>query len=174
LTLTGDIVNRTFVEVPTNTTIRQVLFDFGGGIVGGKRFKAVQIGGTSGAFIPESQLDTPVGFDNMSAIGATLGSGAVFVLDETRDIVDITTRIAKFFEHESCGKCTPCREGTARIHELMEKVNSGRGNQRDVALLQKLGRVMSTACLCGLGQAAPAPVLTTIQHFSADYQAKFV
>lgn len=173
-TLTGDVNNKTFFEVPTNTTIREVVFQLGGGIAGGKRFKAVQIGGTSGAFIPESQLDTPVGFDNMSAIGATLGSGAVFVLDETRDIVDITTRIAKFFEHESCGKCTPCREGTARIHELMEKVNSGRGNQRDVALLQKLGRVMSTACLCGLGQAAPAPVLTTIQHFSADYQAKFV
>ena len=173
-TLTGDVNNKTFFEVPTNTTIREVVFQFGGGIAGGKKFKAVQIGGTSGAFIPDSLLDTPVAFDNMSAIGATLGSGAVFVMDETRDIVDVTTRIAKFFEHESCGKCAPCREGTARVHELMEKLNSGKGSQKDVALLQKLGRVMSTACLCGLGQAAPAPVLTTIEHFPADYQAKFM
>lgn len=172
VTLTGDVVNRTFFEVPTDTTIREVVFQFGGGIPDGKAFKAVQIGGTSGAFIPEANLDTPIGFDAMSAIGAALGSGAVFVLNSTRDIVDVTTRIAKFFEHESCGKCAPCREGTMRIHELMEKINSGKGTAKDIALLNKLGRVMSYSCLCGLGQAAPSPVLTTIQHFSADYNAK--
>ncbi|WP_054698037.1 NADH-quinone oxidoreductase subunit NuoF [Syntrophomonas palmitatica] len=172
-TLTGDVNNKTFFEVPTNTTIREIIFQFGGGIAGGKKFKAVQIGGTSGAFIPESLLDTPVAFDNMSAIGATLGSGATFVLDETRDIVDVVTRIMKFFEHESCGKCAPCREGTARMHELMEKINEGHGSDVDTALLNKLGTVMSYSCLCGLGQAAPAPALTTIQHFGADYKAKF-
>lgn len=173
-TLTGDINNRTFFEVPTSTTIREIIYNFGGGIPGGKKFKAVQIGGTSGAFIPESLLDTPVAFDNMSAIGASLGSGATFVLDESRDIVDVTARIAGFFEHESCGKCAPCREGTARLHELMEKIDKGEGKAADIALLNKLGRVMSCSCLCGLGQAAPAPVLTTIQHFEADYNAKLM
>lgn len=172
-TLTGDVNNRTFFEVPTNITIRELIYDFGGGIRGGKKFKAVQIGGTSGGFIPESLLDTPVAFDAMSAIGATLGSGATFVMDETRDIVDIVTRIAGFFEHESCGKCAPCREGTARTAELMEKINDGHGSAKDSTLLNKLGTVMSYSCLCGLGQAAPAPVLTTIKHFQADYAAKF-
>lgn len=173
LTLTGDIANRTFVEVPTNTTIRQVLFDFGGGIVGGKKFKAVQIGGTSGGFIPESLLDTPIDFDSMTAIGAVLGSGAVFVMDETRDMVDVVTRIAKFFEHESCGKCTPCREGTKRMHEMMDRVLAGQGRAGDLDNLERLGSIMSRACLCGLGQAAPAPVLTTLKHFKSDYAAKF-
>ncbi|MBO8158902.1 NADH-quinone oxidoreductase subunit NuoF [Thermosyntropha sp.] len=173
-TLTGDINNKTFFEVPTNTTIRELIYKYGGGIPGGKKFKAVQIGGTSGAFIPEELLDTPVAFDNMAAIGATLGSGAVFVLDETRNIVDVVTRIAKFFEHESCGKCAPCREGTARMHEIMSKLNSGKGSAKDIETLSRLGRVMSYSCLCGLGQAAPAPVLTTIQHFKADYNAKLV
>lgn len=174
VTLTGDVVNKTFFEVPTDTTIREVIFDFGGGIPDGKGFKAVQIGGTSGAFIPAANLDTPIGFDAMTEIGAVLGSGAVFVLNDTRDIVDVTARIAKFFAHESCGKCAPCREGTMRMHDLMDKINSGRGKSADVALLNKLGRVMSYSCLCGLGQAAPAPVMTTIEHFPADYNAKLV
>ncbi len=172
LTLTGDVVNKKFVEVPTNTTIREVIFGFGGGIPGGKKFKAVQIGGTSGGFIPESLLDTPIDFDSMAAIGATLGSGAVLVMAETRDIVDVVERIAKFFEHESCGKCAPCREGTMWMYKLMSKVNKGQGTAADVALMERLGRVMSVACLCGLGQAAPTPVLTTIKHFRADYDAK--
>ncbi len=173
-TLTGDINNKTFFEVPTNTTIYEIIYKFGGGIPGGKKFKAVQIGGTSGAFIPAELLNTPVAFDSMSDIGATLGSGAVFVLDETRDIVDVVTRIAGFFEHESCGKCTPCREGTARMSDLMFKLNAGFGSSDDIALLERLGRVMSYSCLCGLGQAAPAPVLSTIEHFNADYNAKLV
>lgn len=172
LTLSGDINNRQFFEVPTNTTIREVIFGLGGGIANGKSFKAVQIGGTSGGFIPESNLDTPIDFDSMSSIGAALGSGAVFVMDESRDIVDVVTRISKFFEHESCGKCSPCREGTKRIHEMMQKLNAGEGSANDVELLSRLGKVMSVACLCGLGQAAPAPVLTTIKNFNADYQAK--
>ncbi len=173
-TFTGDINNKTFFEVPTNTTVYELIYKFGGGIPGGKKFKAVQIGGTSGAFIPPELLNTPVAFDAMNDIGATLGSGAVFVLDETRDIVDVVTRIAGFFEHESCGKCTPCREGTARMSELMFNLNEGYGSSDDIALLEKLGRVMSYSCLCGLGQAAPAPVLSTIQHFNADYNAKLV
>ncbi|MEN6350822.1 MAG: NADH-ubiquinone oxidoreductase-F iron-sulfur binding region domain-containing protein, partial [Syntrophomonas sp.] len=172
-TLTGDVNNKTFFEVPTDSTVRDVIFGLGGGVPGGKKLKAVQIGGTSGAFIPESLLDTKVAFDAMGAVGASLGSGAVFVLDDSRDIVDVTTRIAGFFEHESCGKCAPCREGTMRMAELMKKINDGKGNETDTNLLQKLGTVLSYSCLCGLGQAAPAPILTTIKHFKADYQAKF-
>lgn len=172
LTLTGDIVNRTYFEVPTNVTIREVIYGLGGGIIGGKNFKAVQIGGTSGGFIPEALLDTPIDFDSMVGIGAVLGSGAVFVMDETRDIVDVVDRISKFFEHESCGKCTPCREGTKRMHEMMHKINNGTGSVSDMDLLENLGGVMSLACLCGLGQAAPAPVLTTLKHFKNEFAAK--
>jgi len=173
LTLTGDVNNRVFVEVPTNTTIREVLDGFGGGVAGGKKVKAIQIGGTSGGFIPESLLDTQLDFDSMSAIGATLGSGAFFVMDETRDMVDVVDRIMKFFEHESCGKCTPCREGTHRMHEMMERLNHGHAKVGDLDSLERLGTVMTKACLCGLGQAAPSPVLTTLKHFKADYTAKF-
>jgi len=113
-TFTGDVANRIVVEVPTDVTIRDLVFGFGGGIAGGKKFKAVQIGGTSGAFAPADLLDTQIDFDSMGKAGLSLGTGAVLVLDETRDIVDIVTKIMKFFEHESCGKCNPCREGNFR------------------------------------------------------------
>lgn len=172
LTLTGDVVNRIPIEVPTSTTIREVIFDFGGGIRGGKKFKAVQIGGTSGGFIPESLLDTPIDADSMRNIGATLGTGAVLVMDETRDIVDVVTRIAKFFEHESCGKCNPCREGTFRAYEIMKKITKKQAAPADLDKLALLSRVMQKACLCGLGQAAPGPIVTTLEHFNAEYQAR--
>ncbi|MEQ8176359.1 MAG: NADH-quinone oxidoreductase subunit NuoF [Syntrophomonadaceae bacterium] len=172
VTLTGDVNNRTFFEVPTDITLREVIYDLGGGIPGGKKFKAVQVGGTSGAFIPEENLDTPIDFDSMGAIGAALGSGAVLVLDETRDIVDVVTRISKFFEHESCGKCNPCREGTFRCRELMNKINSGKGNEADIEKLILLARVMQKAALCGLGQAAPIPIESTIKHFRPAYLQK--
>lgn len=170
-TLTGDIAEKKFVEVPTNVTIKDVL-ELGGGVAGGKGLKAIQIGGTSGAFIPACQIDTLVDFDSMGNIGAALGSGAFFVIDETRDIVDVVKCIARFFEHESCGKCTPCREGTMRIYTLMKKINEGSGTQEDIALIEELADVMAVACLCGLGQAAPSPVVSTIKHFRADYDAK--
>ncbi len=172
LTLTGDVTNRVSIEVPTTATLREVIYDFGGGIKEGKKFKAVQVGGTSGGFIPESLLDTPIDFDSMRGIGATLGTGAVFVMDETRDIVDITTRIAKFFEHESCGKCNPCREGTFRAYEIMKKINQGQASVQDIENLTILSQVMEKACLCGLGQAAPSPILTTLKHFYPEYQAR--
>jgi len=174
LTLTGDVVNRIAIEVPTNTTIRQVIYEFGGGIRNGRKFKAVQIGGTSGGFIPESLLDTPIDFDSMRNIGATLGTGAVFVMDDTRDIVDIVTRIAKFFEHESCGKCNPCREGTFRCYEIMKKINRGAATARDIDNITVLARVMQKAALCGLGQAAPGPIMTTLQHFRHEYERKLL
>ncbi|MGR6835775.1 NADH-quinone oxidoreductase subunit NuoF [Syntrophomonas erecta] len=174
LTLSGDIVNSVCIEVPTNTTVREVVYEFGGGIPNGKKLKAVQIGGTSGAFIPASMLDTPIDFDSMRNAGFTLGTGAVFVMDETRDIVDIVTRISKFFEHESCGKCNPCREGTFRNYEIMKKINAGQGSLEDVAKLKTLCQVMTRACLCGLGQAAPGPILTTMQHFDYEYGRKLL
>ena len=172
LTLTGDVNNRTWFEVPTDMTLREVIFELGGGVRGGKKFKAVQVGGTSGAFIPESQLDTPIDFDSMGSIGAALGSGAFLVLDETRDIVDVVARIAKFFEHESCGKCNPCREGTYRCREIMDRLNSGRGSEADMDNLSLLSRVMQKAALCGLGQAAPIPIDSTLRHFRHEYMRK--
>ncbi len=174
LTLTGDIEKATYFEVPTDYLLKDVIYELGGGIKGGKKFKAVQVGGTSGAFIPEQNLNTPIDFDSMGAMGAALGSGAVFVMDETRDIVDIVTRISKFFEHESCGKCNPCREGTFRCREIMEKINSGRGTEKDIDNLLLLGRVMKKAALCGLGQAAPIPILSTIEHFKHEYSRKLL
>lgn len=172
LTLTGDINNPTYFEVPTNYTLRDVIYKLGGGIKNGKKFKAVQVGGTSGAFIPEQNLDTPIDFDSMGAIGAALGSGAVLVLDETRDIVDVVTRISKFFEHESCGKCNPCREGTFRCREIMEKINSGKASEKDMDNILLLSKVMQKAALCGLGQAAPIPIESTIKHFRHEYMRK--
>jgi len=172
LTLTGDINNPTYFEVPTNYTLRDVIYKLGGGIKNGKKFKAVQVGGTSGAFIPEQNLDTPIDFDSMGAMGAALGSGAVLVLDETRDIVDVVTRISKFFEHESCGKCNPCREGTFRCREIMEQINSGKGSEKDIDNILLLSKVMQKAALCGLGQAAPIPIESTIKHFRHEYMRK--
>jgi NADH-quinone oxidoreductase subunit F len=174
VTLTGDAVNTTFFEVPTDYLLRDVIYKLGGGVKGGKKLKAVQVGGTSGAFIPEQNLDTPIDFDSMGAIGAALGSGAVLVLDETRDIVDIVTRISKFFEHESCGKCNPCREGTFRCREIMEKINSGKASQKDIDNILLLSRVMQKAALCGLGQAAPIPIQSTIKHFAHEYNRKII
>lgn len=173
-TLTGDVVNRTFFEVTTDTTIRELVFGLGGGIRGGKKVKAVQIGGTSGCFIPESLLDTPLDFDSMRNAGLSLGTGAVLVMDETRDIVDVVTRIAKFFEHESCGKCNPCREGTFRAYQIMKKINDGAASEADLDKMVLLGQVMEKACLCGLGQAAPSPILTTVRHFRHEYQRKLL
>lgn len=172
LSLSGDVVNPVVVEVPTDVTIREVIFEHGGGMKDGSKFKAVQVGGTSGAFMPESLLDTAIDFDSMQKAGATLGSGAVFVVNETRDLVDVVARISKFFAHESCGKCTPCREGTFRMQEMLDNINAGKGKEADFEQITRLGIVMEKACLCGCGQAAPSPVLSTLIHFKKDYQEK--
>ena len=134
----------------------------------------MQVGGTSGGFVPASLIDTPIDFDSMRKIDATLGTGAVFVIDQSRDIVDIVTKIAKFFEHESCGKCNPCREGTHRCHEIMTRINSGQGLAKDVENITRLSRIMQRTCLCGLGQAAPSPILTTLNHFRPSYEQKLI
>ncbi|KAF1083808.1 NADP-reducing hydrogenase subunit HndC [Sporotomaculum syntrophicum] len=174
LTLTGDVEKRVFIEVPTNVTLREIIYNYGGGVKSGRRLKAVQVGGTSGGFIPEYLLDTPIDYDSMRSIGATLGTGAVFVMDETRDVVDIVTHIAKFFKEESCGKCNPCREGTFRCYEIMDRINRGRGTLPDIEHMIQLGKVMERVCLCGLGQASPSPILTTLQHFRYEYERKLI
>jgi NADH:ubiquinone oxidoreductase subunit F (NADH-binding) len=172
ITLAGDVNRKTFIEVETDVTIRDVVFRFGQGIPEGRKFKAVQIGGTSGGILPEKLMNISIDFDSLQKVGATHGTGAFFVLDETRDIVDIVECITRFFEHESCGKCTPCREGTMQMHMLAARVNSGQGTQSDLELMKKLGRVMAGASLCGLGQSAPIPVLTTLDHFYDEYKGK--
>jgi len=169
-TLTGDVAKKGFCEVPTSATIRDIIYGFGEGVANGKSFKAVQIGGTSGAFLPEAQLDTVVDLDSMTAAGGSLGSGATFVLDETRDLVEIAATIAEFFEHESCSKCTPCREGTFRSHEILKKIAAGEAGVKELEDLESLMDLMMKASFCGLGMAAPTPTLSLLKHFRSEFE----
>ncbi len=170
--LSGDVVNKVCVEVPTNATLRDVVEGFGGGVAGGRKLKAIQLGGSSCGFVRPDQLDTPIDFDSIRAIGAALGSGAVYVIDERRNVVDILSEIAKFFRHESCGKCTPCREGTMRIAELMEKLSKGEGTQKDIDLIKTLSGYMQKTCFCPLGQSATTAFMSALKLFPEDFDAK--
>ena len=173
MTLSGDVANKTFVEVPTNVTIREIMDQVGGGVVGGK-FQALQIGGDSGGILPEALLDTQIDFDSMSAAGMTLGTGAMFFINDTHDLMDVVKCMMRFFEHESCGKCAPCREGSKHLYDFMVKVCEGKATEKDAKIIAGLADVMNKASLCGLGQAAPTPIQTTMKHFWQEYQAKFV
>ncbi|MCL6581849.1 MAG: hypothetical protein K6U08_09640, partial [Firmicutes bacterium] len=168
-TLTGDIVNEGLIEVPMGITLREVIFGIGGGIPGGRGFKMAQTGGTSGGCLPAQLLDVPMDYDELAKVGAALGSGALLVMDDTHCIVDIARVFARFFEHESCGKCVPCREGTMRIHEIVSRIATGEATPKDLDNLEALARTMSLACLCPLGQAAPVPVMTTLKYFREEY-----
>jgi len=170
-TLCGDVVNRGLIEVPMGMTLREVLYDIGGGIPGGRTFKLAQTGGTSGGCIVDAQLDVPMDYDNLAAVGTALGSGALLIMDDTHCIVDIAKSFAKFFLHESCGKCAPCREGTKRLYDIVDGFSKGTGKMEDFALLERLARVMYKAPFCALGQTAPLPVMTTLQHFREEYEA---
>ena len=170
--LSGDVENKVCVEVPTNATLREVLEQFGGGVAGGKKLKAVQLGGSSCGFVTPEQLDTPIDFDSIRSIGAALGSGAMYVIDESRNMVDILWEIAKFFRHESCGKCTPCREGTMRVEELLEKLAAGEGSRQDVELIKKLSGYMQKTCFCPLGQSATTAFMSALKLFPEDFAAK--
>ena len=170
--LSGDVKNKVCVEVPTNATLRDMVEGFGGGVPGGKALKAIQLGGSSCGFVMPEQLDTPIDFDSIRAIGAALGSGAVYVIDETRNVVDILWEIAKFFRHESCGKCTPCREGTMRIAELLEKLAKGEGTQKDIDLIRALSGYMQKTCFCPLGQSATTAFMSARKLFPEDFDAK--
>lgn len=170
--LSGDAANKVCVEVPTNATLRDVVEGFGGGVANGKKLKAIQLGGSSCGFVTGDQLDTPIDFDSIRSIGASLGSGAVFVIDESRNIVDILAEIAKFFRHESCGKCTPCREGTMRIAELTEKLARGEGTHEDIELIKSLSGYMQKTCFCPLGQSATTAFMSALKLFPEDFDVK--
>jgi len=159
------------IEVPMGTTLREVVEQIGGGVAGGKRLKAIQTGGPAGGCIPEKWLDTPIDFDTLTQAGSIMGSGGMIVLDEDDCMVDVAKFFMAFSQDESCGKCTPCREGTVRMLEILERITSGNGAMEDLAKLERLGLLMKKASLCGLGRAAPNPVLSTLSHFHDEYVA---
>ena len=169
--LVGKVNNTGLVEVPMGITLREMVFEIGGGIKGGKKFKAVQTGGPSGGVIPESLLDLPVDFDELTKVGSMMGSGGMIVMDENDCMVDVARYFVKFLEEESCGKCVPCREGLRRMREILERICQGKGREGDIELLEELGEAMKLGSLCGLGQTAANPVLSTIRYFREEYEA---
>lgn len=169
--LAGAINNVGLVEVPMGTTLREIIFEIGGGIRNNKAFKAVQTGGPSGGCIPSEYLDTPIDFDNLSALGSMMGSGGMIVMDENSCMVDVSKFYLEFTVEESCGKCTPCRIGNVRLLEILERITSGRGTKKDLKSLEELGKVIKDTSLCGLGQTAPNPILSTYHYFKDEYIA---
>ncbi|MBN2157158.1 MAG: NADH-quinone oxidoreductase subunit NuoF [Candidatus Lokiarchaeota archaeon] len=171
LALTGKINNSGLVEIPMGTTIREVVFDIGGGIPHGKKFKAIQIGGPSGGCIPAEHLDTVMDYKNLTSLGAIMGSGGVIVLDEDTCMVDLAHYFITFTQRESCGKCAPCRIGTLKMLNLLTKFKNGVAKMEDIDELEHLADIVKKTSLCGLGQTAPNPVLTTIRYFRDEYEA---
>jgi bidirectional [NiFe] hydrogenase diaphorase subunit len=168
LALAGDIDNRGIVEVPMGTSLREVVQDIGGGVPEGF-LKAVQTGGPSGGCIPARFLDTPVDFDSLREVGSTMGSGSLIVMNDSVSMPAVAEFFIRFSMEESCGKCVPCRAGTAQMHRLLQKIRAGRGTRQDITVLEQLCRVVRETSLCGLGQSAPIPVLATLQHFGSEY-----
>ncbi len=172
--LGGKITNTGLVEIPMGTTLREVIEEIGGGIPNGKKFKAAQTGGPSGGCIPASLIDTPIDYDNLIAIGSMMGSGGLIVMDEDNCMVDIARFFLDFTVDESCGKCTPCRIGTKRMLEILDKIIAGKGELEDIDRLEELAQYIKSGSLCGLGQTAPNPVLSTLQYFRDEYIAHVV
>lgn len=168
--LTGKVKNTGLVEVPMGMTLREIIYDIGGGILGDKEFKAVQTGGPSGGCIPASYLDLPVDFDSLTKVGSMMGSGGMVVLDEDTCMVDVAKYFLSFTQSESCGKCPPCRIGTSQMLQILERITSGHGEQGDIDKLIELGKLIQKGSLCGLGQSAPNPVLSTIKYFRNEYE----
>jgi NADH-quinone oxidoreductase subunit F len=168
--LVGKVNNTGLVEVPMGITLREIVYDIGGGIPDGKRFKAVQTGGPSGGCIPESMIDLPVDFDRLTEVGSMMGSGGMIVMDEATCMVDVAKYFMNFLKDESCGKCTSCREGTKRMHEILTDISEGRGKPEHIDLLEELGWVTMEASLCALGGTAPNPALSTIKYFRKEYE----
>ena len=169
--LVGKINNTGLVEVPMGITLREIIYDIGGGIPNGKKFKAVQTGGPSGGCIPESLIDLPVDFDRLTEVGSMMGSGGMIVMDEDTCMVDIARYFIKFLTEESCGKCVPCREGLDRMLDILTDITEGKGKEEDIELLEELGGVIKETSLCALGGTAPNPVLSTIRYFRDEYEA---
>ena len=172
--LGGKIVNTGLVEIPMGTTLREIIFDIGGGIPNGKKFKAVQTGGPSGGCIPAEFLDMPIDYDNLKKIGAMMGSGGMIVMDETTCMVDVARFFLDFTVDESCGKCTPCRIGTRRLLEMLNKITSGNGTLEDLDKMEELCKYIQANAMCALGQTAPNPVLSTMKYFRDEYEAHVV
>lgn len=168
--LTGNIVNTGLIEVPMGTTLRHIIFDVGGGVRGGKKFKAVQIGGPSGACLTEEHLDLPLDFDSLKKAGAMIGSGGLVVMDEDTCMVEVARFFMNFTQNESCGKCVPCREGTRRMLEILEKIVDGRGEMSDLDMLEELADTITSTALCGLGKTAANPVVSTLKYFRDEYE----
>ncbi|MCT4661241.1 MAG: NADH-quinone oxidoreductase subunit NuoF [Tissierellales bacterium] len=168
--LAGKINNVGLVEVPMGTTLREIIYEIGGGIKDGKKFKAVQTGGPSGGVITRNDLDTPIDYEQLKKIGSMMGSGGMIVMDEDDCMVNIAKFYLDFTQEESCGKCTPCRVGTKRMHEILERITEGHGRPDDIANLEQLGKMIKDTALCGLGQTAPNPVLSTINYFREEYE----
>ncbi|WP_406243445.1 NADH-ubiquinone oxidoreductase-F iron-sulfur binding region domain-containing protein [Tissierella carlieri] len=169
--LGGKIENTGLVEIPMGMTLREIVYDIGGGIPNGKEFKAVQTGGPSGGCIPAEYLDVPVDFESLGALGSIMGSGGMVVMDENNCMVDIARFFLDFTVEESCGKCVPCREGTKRMLEILERITEGKGEEGDIERLESLSETISSASLCGLGQSAANPVITTLKYFRHEYEA---
>ena len=169
--LGGKITNTGLIEIPMGTTLRETIFEIGGGIPNAKNFKAVQTGGPSGGCIPEKDLDTPIEYDTLTALGSMMGSGGMIVLDEDNCMVDVARFFLDFTKDESCGKCTPCRIGTKRLLEMLEKITKGTAEMEDIDKLEHLALGIKKVALCGLGQTAPNPVLSTLNHFRDEYIA---
>jgi NADH-quinone oxidoreductase subunit F/NADP-reducing hydrogenase subunit HndC len=167
--LTGKINNSGLVEVPMGTTLREIIYDIGGGIRDGKKFKGAQTGGPSGGIITEEFLDLPIDYESLTSLGSMMGSGGLIVMDEDDCVVDVSRFYMEFCVDESCGKCSPCRIGTNQMHSLLVKFTKGQGKLEDLEKLEKIGLAMKKAALCGLGQTAPNPTLSTVKRFRAEY-----
>jgi NADH:ubiquinone oxidoreductase subunit F (NADH-binding)/(2Fe-2S) ferredoxin/NAD-dependent dihydropyrimidine dehydrogenase PreA subunit len=167
--LAGKVVNTGLIEVPMGTTLREIVYDIGGGIPDNKEFKAVQTGGPSGGCLPAKYLETPVDYESLAQAGSIMGSGGMIVIDQDSCMVDIAKFFLEFTQNESCGKCTPCREGTKRMLDILIKITEGKGEMYDIDNLERLGNMIKKASLCGLGQSAPNPVLSTILNFREEY-----
>lgn len=174
--LTGNVVNTGLIEVPMGTTLREVIFDIGGGIAGGKKFKAVQIGGPSGGCLcfTKQHLDMKLDFDSLSEVGAMIGSGGMVVMDEDTCMVEVARFFMNFTQNESCGKCVPCREGTRRMLEILEKIVNGNGEASDLELLEDIADTVQNTALCGLGKTAANPILSTLEWFRDEYEAHVI
>ena len=169
--LAGRVQNTGLIEVPMGITLREIIFDIGGGVPDGRNFKAVQTGGPSGGCIPAEFLDMPVDYESLKKLGSIMGSGGMIVMDDTSCMVDVAKYFMEFCMSESCGKCVPCRAGTYQMHELLSRITEGKATAQDVAVLEELCDLVMNTSLCGLGQSAPNPVLSTLRYFRNEYLA---
>jgi bidirectional [NiFe] hydrogenase diaphorase subunit len=169
--LAGRVGNTGLIEVPMGIALRDIIFQIGGGIPDGKRYKAVQTGGPSGGCIPEQYLDSPVDYESLAKIGSIMGSGGMIVMDETSCMVDVAKYFMEFCMSESCGKCIPCRAGTQQMHDLLTRITEGKAGPADLPMLEELCDLVRNTSLCGLGQSAPNPVVTTLKYFRNEYES---